>query len=344
MPIIDGKKVKARYTSLKLAEISSVDNPAQPGARGAVVKRMETLRDASENVAKYVCDDDGAHSFVEVLAENKFSQEIWPFTDALSQSIRSIVGDMSLSGDEREAKITASVQEFLSAVRTISPNVAKSLEGLISKREVEMPKTVEELEKALTAAEKRAATAEASLATANDTIKAMTDDKAKMADELDETKKALVAATDEVIKVEGFEVRKSVIGEASFQVTKALAEKADNAELRNRAEKRFPHLTGSAEHKAKLLKFAEGLGDENDETRKGVEAILDAADRMTEKAFDRFGVLDQDGVAEARKAAAKFTEKVAEIQKRDSCSDTEAMRKARREFPNEFAAYNAAAN
>lgn len=41
MPIIDGKRVLSRYTSLKLDELSSVDRPAQEGARALIMKRAD---------------------------------------------------------------------------------------------------------------------------------------------------------------------------------------------------------------------------------------------------------------------------------------------------------------
>ena len=338
MPIIDGKIVRSRFTSLKLGEISSVDNPAQPGALGCVIKRMEDPAQAAANIAKYICDDDGAHTFSEVLEENKFSEEIWPYTDALSQSIRSIVGDDAVGADEREQKINASVAEFLAAVRTISPEVSKRLQGLISKREDTMPKTVEQVEKDLAAATASLAAAEKARDAAVAAKMTAEEAKDKMSEELEETKKALVEATDDVIKVEGVEVRKSVVGETQFNVTKALAAKADRAELEARAEKRFPTLIGSAAVKAAMLKAAEGLGDEESELRKGAVQMLEAAERMTAKGFERYGVGDPDAQPTAKAAKATFDGKVSEIQKRDSCTPTEAMKRARREFPVEFEA------
>ena len=341
MPIINGKKVRARYTSLKLGEISSVDNPAQPGALGSVIKRMEDPAEAIANIAKYVCADDGAHSFTEVLQENKFSEEIWPYTDALSQSIRSIVGDRTIGGADREAKITASVEEFLTAVRGISPVVSKQLEGLINKREVEMPKTVEELQGELTKANERADRAEKALADAQAAQKMAEDAKDAAEEEADKAKKALTEATDEVIKVEGVDVRKSEVGEGQFKLTKALVEKSDRVEIEKRAGDRFPHLVGTATAKAALLKAAESITDE--EVQKSALNILDAAEKMTKSAFDRFGTGDPDAEPTRKAAVATFAEKVQEIKKRDNCAEFEAMQKARTEFPAEFEASQQAA-
>lgn len=63
MPIIDGKVVRARYTKLKLNEISSVDNPAQAGALAAIMKRDERGNDMSfmEKILEIQKRDGGSH-------------------------------------------------------------------------------------------------------------------------------------------------------------------------------------------------------------------------------------------------------------------------------------------
>jgi chromosome segregation ATPase len=341
MPIVNGKKVRARYTSLKLDEISSVDNPAQPSATGYVIKRMEDADQAIANICKYVGVEDGAHTFRQVLHENKFSEQIWPFTDALSQSIRSIVGDKSLSGTDREEKIRASVEEFLGAVHDISPVVSKSLEGLLQK-EVNMSKTVEQLEKELAAAEKRAADAEAKIAK-------MEGDKAEyeekmegMEADLEETKKALAAASDEVVKVEGLEVRKSEVGEAQFKLTKSLVEKDARREREVEAAKRFPSLPGTDVAKGALLKAIEDMEDET--MKDAANALLDSAEKVASLAFERVGKFDPNAEPTRKQATDTFMSKVAEIAKRDGIAQTAAMQKARSEFPAEFSAYTAAVN
>lgn len=344
MPMINGKPQRARYTSLKLREISSVDNPAQPSATASVVKRMEDPAEAIANITKYVCAEDGAHSFQEVLHENRFSEAIWPFTDALSQSIRSIVGDTDLDGAAREEQIKASVEQFLAAVRDISPTVAKSLEGLISKRESTMAKTAEELQGELTKAQSDLAAAEKARDDAIAAQKMAEDKNKEMAEELDETKKSLAEATDDVIKVDGTEVRKSAVGEATFTVIKAQEARAEKAELHARAEKRFPNLVGSTDAKAAILKAVEGLGEPDSELRKAAEQIMDSAEKMAGAGFARLGSGDIETSPTQKAAVATFEKKVEEIEKRDSVTKSVAMTKARREFPDEFAAYQGAQN
>lgn len=422
MPVIDGKVRRSRFTSLKISELSAVDNPAQPGATMAIMKRdfsadqRQRMADSGEalpdgsypianvsdlknaihafgraknsakvkahiirraraldaldqlpedwkvkkqladllDLAKYMVDgDEGAETFQEVLAESQFNQNVWPCVDALSQSIRSIVGDSSLSGGERDAKISESVDQFLQAVRDISPEVSKQLSELCRKREGPMPKTVEELQAALTKAEgqledatKRAETekaradkAEGDLAAANTALEAAKAEGGELATvkaELQTVKADLAKATEETIKVGETEIKKSVVGPEQFAMAKAIADERDTAKLEKRADTEFRHVTGSAAEKAAVLKLVDDLPADNP-TRKAFEAIITSAEKMAANAFDRLG--SQGGQTPTQKAAqSTFDDKVSEIQKRDSLSRSAAMSKARTEFPEEFEA------
>lgn len=357
MPVINGRACRARFTSLKIGELSSVDNPAQPGALATIMKRHEPAQPDAQviaDLAKYICEDDGAHSFSEVLADNKFSQEIWPYTDALSQSIRSIVGDTSLTGGERETKISASVGEFLAAVRTISPEVEKRLSGLIRK-ETTMPKSIEELTakveeltgqltaaNALVATEKsRADTAETALATTKtelDAAKVAGGELATVKAELATTKAQLVAATDETIKVGGEEIKKSEVGDANFKLAKTLADERQIATLEKRAGELYPHVAGTTAEKALILKAIDGK-PEDDPTRKAIEAVLTSCEKMVKAGFDRLGT--SGGQTETAKAAqVAFDDKVDEIMKANpNMKKHEAMEKVRQDHPAIFKAY-----
>lgn len=432
MPVIEGKARRATFTSLKLGELSSVDSPAQQGARAVIMKRdysaderqtgadegwalpdgsfpIKTVADlknaiqsvgraknkarakawiitrakaldaadqlpedwqvkkieAAHQIAKYVGCEDGAHSFQDVFVENKFSQEIWPFTDALSQSIRSIVGDGDLVTADREMKINESVQQFLAAVRGISPGAAdgatiKAIEDLFSKGKSTMPKSIEELQTEVTALTKRAETAEAGLAKANADMTALGDQKAKADEECATAKAALAAvnkgdlekqvaeltgerdtlkadlakATDETVKVEGVEIRKSAVGNAQFAAFKASESRAQRAEFEKRAQADFPLVTGSAVEIGKILKLRDGA---DEETRKAIDAVLESNQAMSKAGFDRFGTSDPGKEKTEKAAKASFAEKAHEIAKRDNLPLHEATSKARTEFPTEFA-------
>lgn len=346
MPVIEGKVVRARYTSFKMGELSAVDRPAQPGALATIRKRDDTIpaprATATPSVVaiavgkalveKYVDEDDGAHSFDEVLQANNFDEKIWPMTSALSQSIRSIMGDTAVAMADRETKVTASVDQFLSAVRDLSPETEKRLVELISKKDDIMP-TVAELVAANPALKAHIDTIEGE----RDTAKAaLTTEQSAHVD----TKKALGEATDEVIKVDGNDVKKSEVGAASFAVFKSLDDRARTADVEKRVTTEFPNLVGTVAEKALVLKAVEAA---DEATKKAALAILTAAEKTTTAAFKSLGhggghggqgSADEGGAA----AVATFKGKVAEIKKRDSIPEHEATRKARTEFRDEFAA------
>lgn len=340
MPVIDGKVHRSRFTSLKLRELSSVDNPAQPGARMAIMKRHDAAPDRvaqAAEIAKYLDPEDGAQTFQAVLADNKFDQNVWPCVDALSQSIRSIVGDSSLAGGERDAKISESVQQFLQSVRDISPEVSKQLEPLlVRKREGPMPKTVEQLQSEVDSLTSKLAIATADVATAKAAQTAAEEAKTKAEQDCATAKAALVTATDETLKVGDVEVKKSEVGEAQFKLTKGLQDEARTARLEKRAGDEFPHVVGTLAEKAAVLKLAEDLPAESP-ARKGLEAIITSAEKMVASGFDRIG--GQGGSTPTEKAAKDtFDTKVKDIMARDNCKKPAAMTKARTEFPAEFAA------
>jgi capsule polysaccharide export protein KpsE/RkpR len=356
---------KRNLKNLHLRAIAAVDRPCQEHAKALVIKRAFSAEDPQQlavaEIAKYICTDDGAVSFQTVLADSKFDQNVWPCVDALSQSIRSIVGDSSLTGGERDAQITEGVQQFLQSVRDISPEVSKQLSGLlVRKREGSMPKTVEELQSdvtklegqvtdlttKLTAAEKAKtdamnakdeADAECKTAKAAlDAVKAEGGELATVKAELATAKAALTAATEETLKVGDVEVKKSEVGEAQFKLTKGLQDEAAIARLEKRASEEFPNLVGTSAEKAQVLKLVSSM-PEDAPARKSLEAILKSAEKMIAQGFARLGA--GGGQSPTQKAAEQtFKGKVAEIRKRDNISEHAAMTKARSEFPSEFAA------
>jgi hypothetical protein len=340
MPVINGKVVRSRWSGFKMAELSSVDSPAQPGALATILKRADPaeVRKGGASllamaVAKYVDSEDGAHTFDEVLQANLFEEKIWPMTSALSQAIRSIMGDTTIKQADREAKVTQSVDEFLAAVRDLSPTAEKKLAELISKGTDTMNW------------QERAEKAEAELVTTKASLASTTADletaKAALTTEQGAhttTKAALAEATDEVLKVGEKEVRKSKVGEDSFVMFKAQEDRAQTAELEKRATTEFPSVVGTATEKALVLKAAAVM---DEPTRKAFDAIMTSAEKMAAASFKRFGHGGgNDGPTEesVEKAVATYKGKVAEIVKRDSITEAQAMSKARTEFPAEFAA------
>lgn len=258
MPVIDGKVVRARYTSLKLNELSAVDRPAQPGAKAVIMKRDDRLEEPA----------------------NKRDE------NSMTKTVEQLEGEI--------AKLTGTNTSLT-----------------------------------------------AQLATATKALEDMTGERDKAKEDCDKAQKALIAATDEVIKSGDVEVRKSEVGEASFTMLKAMRDERDMAQFEKRAETEFGHVVGTTTEKAAVLKAFAGMSED---TRKAAEAVFTAAEKMAAAGFERLG---SGGVVqnETQKAATgTFMAKVAEIAKRDSIPQSAALAKARTEFPAEFAAYNGAAN
>lgn len=241
--------------------------------------------------------------------------------------------------DEKNPKSPEGIaQKFLNDLREQAPQAEEELAKLISKKDTNMDleKRVGELEAEnatlktnVTAAEKRATDAEAALAT----------EKTAHA----ETKKSLVDATDEVIKVGTTEMKKSEVGEATFAMAKTLADDCDLVRLEKRAGEEFSHLPTSAPVTARVLKAIEEIADED--VRKAAEQILTAAEKTATFGFSTVGTRGGAILAPSAKAAENaFEGRVQEIVKRDNCSELDAMRKAREEFPAEFEAFQQAAN
>lgn len=346
---------KRRLTSLKLSAIAAVDFPCQEGARALLMKRRTdppALSECAKLVAKYVSEDDGAHSFDEVLQENQFSEAVWPLTDAFTQAIRSIMGDKTIAQADREAKIAESVDEFLVAVRSKAPpaeaaKIESELAELVKEGVSDM-KTVEELTREVEKLTGQMTAATAQIGTLT-TEKAAAVERAEKAEgELatekaahGETKKALVAASDETIKVGEREIKKSAVGEDMFALAKGQQEEAELARAEKRAEAEFPHVVGTAAEKATVLRAIDALPEP---AQKAAQAILVSAEKMAAAGYERFGAGGGEEPESVAKAKADFEGKVSEIEKRDSCPRTTAMQKARTEHPDLFEAYQAALN
>lgn len=121
-----------------------------------------------------------------------------------------------------------------------------------------------------------------------------------MAAEERKDKLKVAKAADEVLTVNGTEIRKSVIGVDAFaimksqqaeletqrqEITKA-KEEAEFSVLTKRAEDEFKHVVGTAAEKASVLK---ALATQPEEVQKNFEAILKSAEEMAKSGFQTFG-------------------------------------------------------
>lgn len=162
----------------------------------------------------------------------------------------------------------------------------------------------------------------------------------------DECKKA--AAQDETIVVEGQTISKRSVGDSVFAIFKSQAEKiaknaadiakaqeaADNATFAKRAVDEFPHLAGTVEQRALVLK---ALSKADEPTRTAAEALLKAAEASAKFAFEKAGHNPQtqrEGSPEA-----ELQKKADEIKKREpALTAAAAYTKAMEENPALYAA------
>lgn len=150
------------------------------------------------------------------------------------------------------------------------------------------------------------------------------------------TKAELVKATDEEITVGGETMKRSEVGEQPFRLAKAMRDERDMARIEKRVETEFAHLAGKAEERAALVKAVEAIKDE--ETRKAVEAILAAAEKVTIAAFSSRGQSYEQNQTE-KAALASFDAEVSKIMAEDKISKDAAMEKVRKAKPDLFKQY-----
>ncbi len=164
------------------------------------------------------------------------------------------------------------------------------------------------------------------------------------------TKRVFLDNEDTII-VEGTRVHKARVGPGLFAVLKSQQDRINRVEKQAQqeraarevieftkvAEDELGHLPGTPEQKAHLLRK---LGKHLDpEERQLVSKMFRAGDRGLASAFNTVGTRF-DGRSETLEKAqsrGSFTKRVSEIRARDNCNNQEAMRKARREFPDDFA-------
>jgi hypothetical protein len=303
--------------AFKIDEISGVDRPAQQGARVAIMKRNAVPAPATEAIAKGIYDavssssgnPPGARSFADLIAateecqrQSAVSQELWPYFDALTDSIRSIVADQTMDEPGKINAIRQSIDQFTTAVTAAVPDAEDEIEKLFTDPAAsgvfyagltgptdntgepdmsDLEKKVGDLTSQVADLTKRAEKAEADLAKANASV-------------ADLTKAADITKNDEVLKVGETEVRKSAVGEANFAFMKAqqaeITKARDETEmerLTKRASDELGQLPGEPIAKAKALKAVNGMPAEEKAT---IETMLKAGQAAIAKGFTKFGV------------------------------------------------------
>ena len=163
-----------------------------------------------------------------------------------------------------------------------------------------------------------------------------------------------VRIRDETIKVGKRTVFKSAVGEDMFAILKAqnaemerlekMAQDERDArellELSKTAESEIPSLPGTTDQKARLLKSLSSLDDDD---RRLLTKMLRAGDRSLSAAFRTVGHGgSRQALIEKGSARTSFNKRVSEIKARDACTGTEAMQKARKEYPEEYEDFQSA--
>lgn len=161
-----------------------------------------------------------------------------------------------------------------------------------------------------------------------------------------------MAKNDEVIKLDGQEIRKSVVGEAAFSFMKKQAERTDKlekdaaearaAELNTRMEKRagddFNHLPGTVAEKAEVLKSVEAMPAA---AKTSLEKMLKAGEAAIVSAFQKIG---HTGSQSSLDDAKKFEKMVDDEVASSKCTKNAAMAKVRKTHPDLFKAYQGSGN
>jgi len=278
-----------KLKGLRLAELSLVDFPANPGAKVTLHKRGDPLA----IIRKW--DEPRARAFVDLMTENEArrrqweaNEELWPLFTALQDSLSSIVGDMALDSATKTRRAEESVNQFLAALREKFPEVeAEVAKAFGSAAGKPGDQKVGTEEKSMSDDVKKVADLEVQVA---DLTKKLADETAKVA-ELTKAKDAI--EKDEVIKVGETEIRKSVVGDGVFAAMKAQEDriaKSDEAreiaEFSKSAETNYGNLPGEVVAKAKAMRAIAKLDDEAKTT---VEAMLKAGDAAMKAGFTTVG-------------------------------------------------------
>lgn len=369
------KKIMKEFV---MTEISTVDRPAQKPAKMTIMKR--DISDESKTIAKsLVAKYDVANrpqDFKTSLMEHakmkayyEAYDDLYCLIDPLKDTLAAILSDPALSEVGKEEKLGLAVNDFLAAVKIKIPDIAEDIAEVFeemagSSGEVNpdegdpMSETVtkaveaatkelnEKLEKAL--ADLEVAKAEAALSDDEKAFVAKMDAKEKadfaaLSPEEKKKKMEAVKKNDEVVVLDGTEIRKSE-NASYFAIAKRLVDeqarvaKAEEitelARLEKRAADEFNALPGTDAEKALVLKRLAEMPKAEAAT---LEAIMKAAQENNKGAFETRGI--KKGVSSDVEVIIE--EKATAIMKRDSVSKAIAIGKAWEENPDLYAQYEA---
>jgi hypothetical protein len=308
---IDGALHKPRRRNImrafKINEISAVDRPAQEGARAMILKRATTTNTGDVK-----------------MDAKELEKKVADLTAELTK--------MKTDGEAATAKVTE-LEKANAELTAKAAAAAEEAETLKAKGKLtpQQQAFLDQQEGETDGEDKKKAATKAFLALTPE-----------QRDKLIAEKRA----GDEVITIDGEEVRKSVIGAPQFNIMKRQAErvaaleksskdaieKAEAAELTKRADDEFAHLPGTTDEKVSVLRV---IGKADKKVQETFTAMVKASEKAIKVAFEKLG--HRGGNPTVDKGA--FEKRVAEVRARDGGSRQDAMEKARKEYPAEFEAY-----
>lgn len=304
-------------TAFKVRELSAVDRPAQAGAVVAIRKRHEMAidpvikREFSDKERKALADSGAAlpdgsypieneadlHNAIRAVGRAKDEAKAKAHIIARAHAMGS-TGALPPEWTKKEDGMSKELRKSLGLSEDAADSaVIAALMAKADKSEEDKKKAQAEAEKATRKAamteKEKAHTATMSDGDADDFMKKPKEDR--------EAAMAKAAAGDEVLKANGVEIRKSVVGEATFAfmkgqqdqldrqalaLTKA-AEHAADATFAKRAVEELAHTSGTVEERAAMLKGIDSISDPV--AKAAALKALHTADGISKAAFKTIG-------------------------------------------------------
>lgn len=161
---------------------------------------------------------------------------------------------------------------------------------------------------------------------------------------------AKAADGDETVTIEGQVVSKRAVGEAQFEIIKRQAARIatteaeiakertarEDGEYSKRAETELSHLPGEPILKSRVLRH---LDKAEAEVKEAINKMLAAGNKAISAAYNRVGTKNGD-ITKMTPDGKGFEKRIDEVLSANKgMSRTDAMAKARRDFPEEFKAY-----
>lgn len=313
-------KTRRVMEDFEIDEISAVDRPAQKHARMTIIKNEsgKTMFDdgvidviLTDLSKRYIDPAEGAKPLQDFLQENVKERQFWdqvekysPTINALDSSLRSIVGDSTISDESKMGMMRKSIEEFMLAVQNISSEQSETLQkAFVAKGENEM-KTAEQLQKEVDDLSKKLDEATKKLnASASAEVSKLADLEKSVKELEEKLKKAETDRTEALAKAQ----------EADLLAKMSEDEKTAMADMEAEEAKKF--LNSTPAERRKTMKKRE----ENDEVLKVGDAQIrksavgDAAFSVFKAQQERIEKAEETArIEKAAREHAEFTKRAAD--------------------------------